>query len=200
MRRLLTAAALVLAACDAPEEAAPPPDLEEANVAATLAALVALDAETFNAADLYGNVGNWGVGVWTSERGVRFALQRRANDDMKWLRLQCETGGISAWVVNTARPLTGWPDSGVSKGNVWISGNNGPETRMDLFVHTSGGVVRGFVVAMGSGGDWPEIASLPRTMSFRPEGEAAVTFDLAGIEDAYRLAHTVTGLCPPAGS
>ena len=37
-------------------------------------------------------------------------------------------------------------------------------------------------------------------MSFRPEGEAAVTFDLAGIEDAYRLAHTVTGLCPPAGS
>ena len=83
---------------------------------------------------------------------------------------------------------------------MWVSGNDGPETRMDMLVDTSGGVLRGFYPAVGTG-DSPEMAILPRTVSYRPEGEAiAATFDLAGIEDAYRLAYTVTGVCPPAGS
>ena len=112
MKRLLTAA-LVLAACGAPEEALPPRELDAAEVAAARATL---NAATYNAADLSGNVGDWGVGVWMSERGVKFALTRWANDDvLQMLRFQCQTG---LWIlVGNHRPLERLAGGGAEQGH-----------------------------------------------------------------------------------
>ena len=145
-------------------------------------------------ADLLGTVGAWTVGISVNGGEVSYALTRR-DYRLPVFRLWCLPDG--EWAAATMTDLRyGWfPSENLRQGSVWTRFDGGPESLQGAAVDDYGGVLRGFVVAVERR-MWTS-----RTVSFRLEGDSAtMTFDLAGLHDAHRLAYTVTGLCRPPGS
>lgn len=175
---------------------------------AVVAAMIALPnsaaAQGPNQAALLGDVGAWKVAVWMQDGRVTYGLSRTNSHYL--LRFWC-LGDEEGWLWMTSMdPEYGWPRAENGRnGAVWASFNGGKDTLLDnKLVDTYGGVLRGFVVFHDRGGNLVPAHNVmfnSRTVSFRVDGHSAtMTFDMAGLDDAHRLAYTVTGLCRPSGS
>ena len=173
---------------------------------AVLGALIAppnpAAAQGPNQAALSGNVGAWNVDVWVNDGEVTYGLTRRSNGlSGHRLRFSCFGEEGWQWAASTNTDY-GWPrQENVRSGTVWMS-LDGHDLRWDdRLIDTYGGVLRGFAMFRDPDPSDPaaNLIFTSRTVSFRLEGDSAtMTFDLAGLQDAHRLAYTVTGLCRPS--